>query len=170
MIPAPVARLLHTLAGLAPDGATARVPVAALAEATGLQVRRVQQLTRQAQALGFLDIDTQAGRGRANTYTLTPTALQMVQPSDPPRVMEDDDTPPVAPFAAEKVQFAPQMVQGKGATRPEMVQGKGAKKVQSGVMNDSLPGDSESLSLKRTTQTLPGKNHSLAPIAPFSAD
>lgn len=62
MIPAPVARLLHTLAGLAPDGATARVPVAALAEATGLQVRRVQQLTRQAQALGFLDIDTQAGR------------------------------------------------------------------------------------------------------------
>lgn len=30
MIPAPVARLLHTLAGLAPDGATARVPVPAL--------------------------------------------------------------------------------------------------------------------------------------------
>jgi len=40
VIPAPVARLLHTLAGLAPDGATARVPVAALAEATGLQVRQ----------------------------------------------------------------------------------------------------------------------------------
>jgi hypothetical protein len=32
VIPAPVARLLHTLAGLAPDGATARVPVPALAE------------------------------------------------------------------------------------------------------------------------------------------
>jgi len=176
MTPA-VARLLHALHTVAPDGVTARIHVADLAAATGLQVRRVQQLARDAEARGLLSITTQAGRGHANTYLLTAAGLEMVQPAPemvqrrvPPRTTEEAAPAPVAPFTREKVQSAPEMVQRNGASHREKGQSNGAKKVQRGAMNDSYPEDSKSLSLKRTTQTLPGESHSLAALAPFPAE
>lgn len=84
---APVARLLHALHRLAPDGVTARVPVADLAGEMTVSERRVQQIARQAQAAGLLTVsDAQGGRARGDlaeadrltrqiTHGLTPAGI-----------------------------------------------------------------------------------------------
>lgn len=168
MIPSSVAKLLHALHRLAADGVTARIHVADLAAATGLQVRRVQQLARDAEARGLVAITTQPGRGHANTYTLTDAALEMVQRRVPPRTTEEEEAAPIAPFTREKVQSAPNTTARNGAIHPEKVQGNGAKKVQRGVMNDSYPESSRTLSSKKESEDNRVESHSLPPIAPFT--
>lgn len=170
MIPAPVARLLHTLHRLAADGVTARVTVPDLAVEMGVSERRIQQIARQAAALALLEVaDGQGGRGKPATYTLTDAALATLTPA------EAETVKPVSPFTTETVKVHPldtpkkgETVKRNGETQRQKGETVKPKRVKPAPMNDSYPEDSKSLSLKRTTQTPLRENHSLAAPSPFA--